>query len=533
MSDKLYVITTEEKLKEALGYIRSNIGSVNHLCAFDVESNGKCPISNKIIGYSISLFEDEGFYFPFLAMTDDKGICTESPNVIPKEGGNNSNELLQCVTDEFISIAVNFIKEINTYKTIMHNASFDVIITRRNYNIDLIDSLYCDTLMLKHTLDCDKPHGLKECGAKYFGEDAKDEQEELGGSVVRNGGKWTKTDKWIWFGDVYYVGKYAAMDTCLTLKLYNYLDPQLDSLDLREFFYSKEVMPLMRYATIPMKDNGLKIDITHFRKSKLRIQAEISDIDMQIRAEISDVTGPIEQKILDSTYPPRSGGEFALNLILEAGLPLPTNKKTGKFSVAKKIREEWVNKCIKSATEDQIKVIWYIDGVCDKVPSYLIHRVQRRMWQDKKDAPIINLNSAKQFEYIVGKKWGITSPEKTSSGDQSFTASIIETIAINRMMELENLSEDQAKDRFEDYMECSELPSDADWFIKYLRKKKLEKLVNTFIDGIMDKQVNGRVHTNMLQFGTTSGRYSSNSPNMQQLPAHSALGEVIKRGFIP
>ena len=71
-------------------------------------------------------------------------------------------------------------------------------------------------MLLKHTLDCDKPHGLKECAVKYFGDDSKDEQTELGGSVLRNGGKWTVRDKWMWYGDLYYVGKYAAQDTALS-----------------------------------------------------------------------------------------------------------------------------------------------------------------------------------------------------------------------------------------------------------------------------------------------------------------------------
>lgn len=532
MDNKLFIITTLEKLNQVYDYTLENLTKVNNICAFDTEADGKCPITNQIIGYSISLYENEGFYIPFLTMTDDKGLCAESPNPIPKEGQNLKGELIECVSSEFKARALELLAELTKYRLLMHNAPYDVIITRRNYGIDFINSVYCDTLLLKHTLDCDKPHGLKECGVKYFGEHAKDEQEELGGSVIRNGGKWTLRDKWIWHGDLYYVGKYAAMDTCLTLKLYNHLEPQLDELELRGFFYEDEVMPLLKYGTIPMKDVGFKIDVGHFRRAKLRIQAEIDEIDRQIREEVSDITGPMEQIHLDKAFPPSPARAFAETLILESGLRLPTNPKTGKFSTAKGVVKKWAEKEIRTATEAQIKVIWYVTGEVDKVPQYLIHRVQRRLWEERKDKPLVNLDSPKQFEYIVGKKWGITSPERTASGDQSFNADVIERITVERMQDLGGLSESEAKARFDEYMECEELPKEADWFVKFLRKRKLGKLVNAFIDGILEKAIDGRIHTDMLQFGTNSGRYASRNPNCQQLPSHSALGMVIKRGFI-
>lgn len=529
---KLHIITTVEKLQQAFNYIKENISLVDHVAAFDTETDGANPIVNRVIGWSISLYELEGFYFPHLTWTDEHELCTEAPAEIPKEAQNIEERLYQCVSDEFIELSKEMLEYIKTAKLLMHNATFDVIVCRRNYGIDFIDSIYCDTMLLKHTLDCDKPHGLKECGVKYFGEDSTDEQEELGGSVLRNGGKWTKRDKWIWRGDLYYVGKYAAQDTCLTLRLFNHLDPQLDDLELRPFFYEDEVMPLLKYGTIPMKDTGFKIDEGHFKRAKLRIQAEIEDLEEQLRAEVLDVTGPLEQIHLDKKYPPVPKRDFAQTLISEVGLKLPVNAKTGKFSTAKGVVKKWSEEVIRKASEDQIKVIWYIQGECDKVPMYLIHRVQRRLWEEKQERPIVNLGSPDQFAYIVGKKWGVESPEKTKEGKQSFTAAVIERITIGRMMENEGLTEDEAQGRFSEYMECDELPNDADWFCKYLRKRKLEKLVAAFIDGILELAIEGRIHANMQAHGTNSGRYSCTKPNLQQLPSHSALGMIIKRGFI-
>ena len=530
--NKLHTIVTLDKLTQVIEYFNSNIEQVGRLLAFDTETTGSCPITKSITGFSFSLYEDEGFYIALSCFTDDRGLCTEAPQPIPKEGQNVTGEMYQCVSDEFKVQAIDFLAELIKYRTLMHNATFDVIVTRRNYGVDFINSIYCDTMLLKHTLDCDRPHGLKDCAAKYFGESEKDEQEELGGSVLRNGGKWTSKDKWIWYGDLYYVGKYAAKDTCMTLKLFNYLDPQLDDIGLRKFFYEDEVMPLLKYGTIPMKDTGFKIDVNHFKRAKLRIQAEIDDLESQLRAEIADITGPMEQMHLDKKFAPVPKRDFALYLIQEVGLPIPINPKTGEFSTAKAVIKTWAEKEIRKASEDQIKVIWYISGEADKVPTYLIHKVQRKLWEDKEDCPIINLGSPQQFDYIVGEMWGIRSPEKTKEGNPVWDADVIERVTVGRMMELEGLNEEAAKERFEEYMECEELPRTADWFIKYLRKRKLEKLTTAFIDGILELAIDGKIHTDMLQNGTTSGRYASQRPNLQQLPSHSALGMVIKKGFI-
>ena len=167
-------------------------------------------------------------------------------------------------------------------------------------------------------------------------------------------------------------------------------------------------------------------------------------------------------------------------MILESGLNLPINAKTGKFSVAKSVVKKWAEEEIKKATEDQIKVIWFIQDEADKVPTYLIHKVQRRLWEEKQDRPIINLGSAKQFEYIVGKKWGVKSSEKTASGDQSFTASVIERITISRMQDLEGLTEEQARIDLVNLWNVKSLPKDADWFIKYPKEEEAGEISKCF-----------------------------------------------------
>ena len=53
-----------------------------------------------------------------------------------------------------------------------------------------------------------------------------------------------------------------------------------------------------------------------------------------------------------------------------------------------------------------------------------------------------------------------------------------------------------------------------------LRYKRLEKLRSTYMEGLANQiyDIDGKIHCSFNQIGTTSGRLSCNSPNLQQLP---------------
>src|SRR5690606_31618588 len=42
----------------------------------------------------------------------------------------------------------------------------------------------------------------------------------------------------------------------------------------------------------------------------------------------------------------------------------------------------------------------------------------------------------------------------------------------------------------------------------------------------------GRVHTSYNQTGTTTGRISSNTPNLQNIPIRTELGREVRRAFV-
>jgi len=66
-----------------------------------------------------------------------------------------------------------------------------------------------------------------------------------------------------------------------------------------------------------------------------------------------------------------------------------------------------------------------------------------------------------------------------------------------------------------------------------LAYRELQKLLSTYIDNIPDMVGDdGRLHTTLNQTGTTTGRMSSNNPNMQNIPARDGLGEAIRNAFV-
>lgn len=67
-----------------------------------------------------------------------------------------------------------------------------------------------------------------------------------------------------------------------------------------------------------------------------------------------------------------------------------------------------------------------------------------------------------------------------------------------------------------------------------LEHRTLKKLQNTYVDAL-PKLVNprtGRVHTNYNQIGISTGRLSSNNPNLQNIPIRTPQGREIRRAFV-
>ncbi len=66
-----------------------------------------------------------------------------------------------------------------------------------------------------------------------------------------------------------------------------------------------------------------------------------------------------------------------------------------------------------------------------------------------------------------------------------------------------------------------------------LSYRELQKLLSTYIDNLPARiEKDGRLHARFLQTGTTTGRMSSQGPNLQNIPVRTDLGRKIRNAFI-
>lgn len=116
-----------------------------------------------------------------------------------------------------------------------------------------------------------------------------------------------------------------------------------------------------------------------------------------------------------------------------------------------------------------------------------------------------NINSPKQLGQILFEKMGIKSTKKkNASGNLSTRIEVLE-----------------------------ELEEDNPIITEIMAYRELSKLLSTYVD-VLPKMVgeDGRLHAKFLQNATTTGRFSSIDPNLQNLPVKSELGKRIRGGFI-
>jgi len=65
-----------------------------------------------------------------------------------------------------------------------------------------------------------------------------------------------------------------------------------------------------------------------------------------------------------------------------------------------------------------------------------------------------------------------------------------------------------------------------------LEYRHYQKLISTYVEGILERLIDGRIYTEFNQCGTRTGRLSSTNPNLQSIPARRPEGKRIRAVFI-
>ena len=68
---------------------------------------------------------------------------------------------------------------------------------------------------------------------------------------------------------------------------------------------------------------------------------------------------------------------------------------------------------------------------------------------------------------------------------------------------------------------------------KVLEYKMLTKILGTYIVGLEEFIIDGKIHTIFNQTLTRTGRLSSSYPNLQNIPTRYEYGKLIRKAFVP
>lgn len=125
----------------------------------------------------------------------------------------------------------------------------------------------------------------------------------------------------------------------------------------------------------------------------------------------------------------------------------------------------------------------------------------------KESGEDFNLNSPKQLgEVLFNKLKLVSNPKKTKTGQFSTSEEVLSSLAKDHLI-ISNILE---------------------W-------RSLDKLLNTYVKALPN-EINsntGRIHTKFNQAVTSTGRLSSNNPNLQNIPIRTANGQKIRKAFTP
>lgn len=133
-----------------------------------------------------------------------------------------------------------------------------------------------------------------------------------------------------------------------------------------------------------------------------------------------------------------------------------------------------------------------------------LSKIEKSIW--KKAGREFNINSPKQLGEVLYDEMGLSvkGMKKSAGGARSTRESELEKIKnLHPIVE------------------------------EILRYRELQKLLSTYIDTI-PAQVgsDGRLHARFIQTGSSTGRFSSNEPNLQNIPIKTEKGKNIRNAFI-
>lgn len=223
------------------------------LFAFDTETTSLRYESMALVGISIALNKDEGFYIPVLHSTLDVDVTLDKATVI--------NSLKGVFAD-------------STIKKIGHNIKFDML-SLSKVNIEVL-GLYVDTMVLAHTLDSQEAVSLDYQALTHLNYKTISYEDVVGKKGL--------------FSDVPLdlATNYAAEDAVISFRLYEKLLPKLNQNEkLKEYFFNIE-MPLINVLFSMEKTGTYVSEKVLFEQNKV-LKEELLKVQEEIYKEAGEV----------------------------------------------------------------------------------------------------------------------------------------------------------------------------------------------------------------------------------------------------
>ncbi len=463
---KLNVLDSARQIKELRALLYDA-----EIVAFDTETTGLTR-THQVIGISVCFEDDNAYYVTLLKWDATAQVLTEEPGV--------REELVQ------------LLKDLKTKQLVAHNAVFDCSMIEANFNISLIESLHTDTLILSHLLDENRRHGLKELGKEYFGHSVIKEQEEMKTSIVNNGGAITKASYELYKGDWTLIGKYGAQDAMLTYKLFFVLVEELYAQGLEKFFYEDESMPLLKGPTYELNTTGLKMDREALTTLKKTLEAECAEAKSFIHSEIKPYVqdkypGTTKKNVFNIGSSSQLAWLLFGKLELEFGTLTDGGKEVCqqmglKLPYTAAAKREFIRSCLRSVGHEYVPATYAV--------------VEEDVVEHKHVLSGYDLDMEPQYETEIVYKKAFVKKAITKAKTIKEPWSYIQV----------------------DKKTLTKLAPKHKWIAKLLEYQKNMKMISTYIEGFEERMIYGTVNPGFLQHGTTSGRYASRNPNLQNLP---------------
>ena len=249
------------------------------IVAFDTETNSLDEKTAKIVGFSFSFKECQGFYVPL---------------------NHSYLGMIEQISHDDAKEAIN---KLNNHKLVVHNFKYDYQIIKNNFDIKL--GLFCDSMILAWLYDSAGGVALDKVSKKYL----KIDMVSFKDIVKKN-----QT-----FGDINIdiASNYACEDSDITLRIYNKITKLLEQKDESYLInLANEVEFPFIDIIISMQNAGIKVDTNKLQT----IQEANNTLITQLTKDIYELNNGNEFNI-------KSPKQLAVVLFESLNIPNPNKKK--------------------------------------------------------------------------------------------------------------------------------------------------------------------------------------------------------------